>query len=112
MFVYIAHTVLPEMIVCMRMQWSILEPLSTVTDRLQASKVVTGSLVLPLISKLAAVVAPDHKAVDFMGQEQTFSPEMMEVRTKLHDDLCRRYQIDLPEDKLEDHIIAMMCDPR
>ena len=94
------------------MQWSLLEPLSITTDRLQASKTVTSSLVLPLVSKLAVVTHPEHKAVDFLGQPQTFTDEMREVRVSLHEDLCRRYVHDLAECKLEDHVVAMMCDPR
>ena len=98
------------MIVCM--QWAILEPLSVATDKLQASKTVTASLVLPLVSKLAVVSDPDHMAVDITGCQQFFSQEMIAVRQDLHDDIKRRYLVDLAECKLEDHIVALMCDPR
>lgn len=96
---------------CVCVQWSILEPFSVVTDRLQASNTVTASLVIPLISRLIAASNPDNSLLDMKGEEQCFTDDMIAVRAALHADLVRRYMTEMPQCTLEDFFVAMILDP-
>lgn len=93
---------------------SLLEPFKEATLLAEASKRVTGSLVLPLVSSMYISTSAEaqfyHHAT---GEVLNDVPEFLHsARTKAHDEIERRFFVNLDISKVEDFALATALDPR
>jgi len=97
-----------------RMQLAVLEPFQVYTEHIQMTQLPTSNMELLMICRLIELTDPASPLLDIETGAviRVVVQEVATARQALHEDLKRRWFIELDPSKVEDLTVAAVMDPR